>query len=85
MMKKTLIYYPSGVCSSMYNITINDGRVENIEIAGGCDGNLQGIAGLIKGMEVEDVISRMEGIKCGDQETSCPDQIAKALKEMTEK
>lgn len=81
-MKKSAVYYPSGVCSNQYNITIEDGRVENIEIIGGCPGNLFGISSLIRGMDAEEAIRRMEGITCGGKATSCPDQIAKALKEM---
>lgn len=76
-----LSYRPKGVCSQMMNIEVEDGRIVNLKVIGGCSGNLQGIASLVKGMEVEDAISRMEGIKCGMKSTSCPDQLAQALKQ----
>jgi uncharacterized protein (TIGR03905 family) len=65
----------------MMNIEVEDGRIVEVKVIGGCSGNLQGIASLVKGMEVEDAISRMEGIKCGMKSTSCPDQLAQALKQ----
>ena len=73
-------YRPSGVCSSLYEIDVNGHILNNITIQGGCNGNLKGISSLIKGMKIEDIIERLEGIKCGYKNTSCPDQIAKALK-----
>jgi uncharacterized protein (TIGR03905 family) len=76
-----LSYRPKGVCSQMMNIEVEDGRIVEVKVIGGCSGNLQGIASLVKGMEVEDAISRMEGIKCGMKSTSCPDQLAQALKQ----
>jgi uncharacterized protein (TIGR03905 family) len=78
----TYTYRPKGVCSQQMNITVEDGRVQNLEVLGGCDGNLKGIGRLIAGMPVDEVISRLEGIRCGYKETSCPDQLAKALKQM---
>jgi len=78
----TYTYRPKGVCSQQMNITVEDGRVQNLEVLGGCDGNLKGIGSLIAGMPVDEVISRLEGIRCGYKETSCPDQLAKALKQM---
>lgn len=74
-------YIPRGVCSREYQIQVEDGVIQSIHITGGCHGNLQGIASLLKGMKVEDAIQRMEGIRCGMRATSCPDQIAKALKQ----
>ena len=74
-------YTPRGVCSREYLIDVEDGIIQSIQIAGGCNGNLQGISSLLKGMKVEDAISSMEGIRCGMRSTSCPDQIAKALKQ----
>ena len=65
----------------MINFDIEDNKVKNVSFIGGCSGNLQGISRLIDGMEVEEAISRMEGIHCGFKPTSCPDQLAKALKE----
>lgn len=59
---------------------MEDGIIQSVQIIGGCDGNLQGISRLIEGMKVEDAIARMEGIRCGGKPTSCPDQIAKALR-----
>ena len=60
---------------------IEDGKLINVKFLGGCNGNLQGISALVEGMEVEEVIRRVEGIHCGMKPTSCPDQLAKALKE----
>lgn len=73
------IFNPRGVCSRQYVFDIEDGVVKNVKIMGGCHGNLQGIASLIKGMSVDEIISRLQGIHCGMKPTSCPDQIAKAL------
>lgn len=74
-------YTPRGVCSKQINIEVEDGIVKNVEYIGGCNGNLKGIGSLVKGMKVEDVIERLENIKCGMKNTSCPDQLAQALKE----
>lgn len=74
-------YIPRGVCSREFLIEVEDGVIESVQIVGGCSGNLQGISRLIEGMRVEDAISRMEGIRCGMKSTSCPDQIAQALKQ----
>ena len=72
-------YTPRGVCSRQFNFDVEDGVIRSVEIIGGCHGNLQGISHLITGMKVEDVISRLKGIRCGMKSTSCPDQIAQAL------
>ena len=77
---KTLTYTPKGVCSKYYEITLEDNIIKDIVIKGGCHGNLQGIASLIKGMDKDEAIKRLSGIKCGFKDTSCPDQIAQALK-----
>ncbi|MCI8776454.1 MAG: TIGR03905 family TSCPD domain-containing protein [Oscillospiraceae bacterium] len=74
-------YIPKGVCSRQINIEIEDGVLKNVEYIGGCNGNLKGIAALVKGMKVEDVIEKLENIKCGMKNTSCPDQLAQALKQ----
>lgn len=74
-------YRPHGVCSKQFRIDVEDGVIRNLEVAGGCNGNLKGIASLVKGMAVDDAIARMEGIRCGQRPTSCPDQIAQALKQ----
>lgn len=79
-MVKHISYTPNGVCSRKMEIDVEDGIVKNLTVIGGCNGNLQGISSLVIGMKVEDVISRLEGIKCGFKNTSCPDQLAKALK-----
>ena len=76
----TFTYNPKGVCSRQFTIEVEDGVVGNVSVVGGCSGYLQGIAALLKGMKVEDAIARMEGFRCGFKSTSCPDQIAKALK-----
>ena len=65
----------------MISFEINDGKVSNVQFLGGCNGNLKGIGALVEGMGVDEVISRVEGIKCGMKATSCPDQLAKALME----
>lgn len=75
-----ITYKPKGVCSQLMEIDVDNGRIEKVEVAGGCSGNLQGISNLLVGMTVEEAISRLEGIRCGFKPTSCPDQIAKALK-----
>ena len=76
-----ITYRPKGVCSQLMDIEGEDGKIESVKITGGCSGNLQGISSLLKGMDVDEAISRMEGIRCGIKATSCPDQIAQALKQ----
>lgn len=76
-----MIYKTNGVCSREIQFDVEDGRVKNVKFAGGCSGNTQGVAKLVEGMLVDEVISRLEGIRCGFKGTSCPDQLAKALKE----
>ena len=75
-------YAPKGVCSRQINIEVEDGIVINLEVIGGCNGNLQGISKLVQGMKVEEVIKRLKGIDCNSKGTSCPDQIARALEEI---
>ena len=77
----TIEYTPRGVCSRFFNIQVEDGVIQSVQVIGGCDGNLKGISSLLKGMKVEDAIQRMEGIRCGGKPTSCPDQLAQALKQ----
>ena len=72
-------YKTSGTCSRSILFDIEDGKIKAVEFTGGCHGNLQGISALVKGMRVEEVIQRMEGICCGRKSTSCPDQLAQAL------
>ena len=72
-------YKTSGTCSQMIEFEVNDGVLSNVLFYGGCAGNLQGISRLVEGMKVEDVVSRLQGIRCGMKSTSCPDQLAQAL------
>ena len=74
-------YTPKGVCSQKITFEIEDNKVKSVRFYGGCSGNTQGVARLVEGMDVDDAISRMEGIKCGFKSTSCPDQLAQALNE----
>lgn len=76
-------YITHGVCSKKITFDIKDDTVHGVEFLGGCNGNLQGIGKLVEGMKVDEVISRLEGIRCGFRATSCPDQLTKALKEAT--
>lgn len=76
----TFEYIPRGVCSRKMVFEIEDGVIRSLEVIGGCNGNLKGISSLVNGMKAEDVIARLEGITCGSKPTSCPAQIAEALK-----
>ncbi len=76
----TIQYTPKGVCSRAFEIEVEEGVIQSVQVAGGCSGNLQGLSALLKGMKVEEAIKRMEGIRCGVKDTSCPDQMAQALK-----
>ena len=73
-------YKPVGVCSQLIRVDVEDNVIKNAEFIGGCSGNTQGVARLVKGMNVDEAISRLEGIKCGFKSTSCPDQLAQGLK-----
>ena len=73
-------YVTHGVCSRSITFDIEDGRVRNVSFEGGCAGNTKGIAALVEGMAVEEAVKRLEGIRCGFKSTSCPDQLALALK-----
>ena len=75
-----MTYKTKGTCSSAIDIEVNDGVIESVSFTGGCNGNLKGISALVKGMKVEEAITRLEGIRCGFKTTSCPDQLAQALK-----
>lgn len=79
----TYSYKTRGVCSRQINFEIEDGIVKEVQFIGGCNGNTQGVAALAKGRKVTEVIEILEGIDCGGRGTSCPDQLAKALKEAT--
>lgn len=75
------VYNNKGVCSVRTEVELNpDHTIQNVAVLGGCNGNLKGICSLLTGMKAEDAIARMEGIRCGNKPTSCPDQIAQALK-----
>ena len=73
-------YKTSGTCAQRILFEIEEGKVKNVQFIGGCNGNLKGIGALVEGMSIEDVIARVEGITCGMKSTSCPDQLAQALK-----
>ena len=75
-------YRPRGVCSQLMDIEVENGRIVNVDVMGGCPGNLQGISRLLKGMSVDDAIERKEVFRCGMKKTSCPDQLAQALKQI---
>ena len=74
-------YKTKGTCSQMICFDLEDNKVKNVQFMGGCNGNLKGIAALVEGMGMEEAITRLEGITCGMKKTSCPDQLAQALKE----
>ena len=74
-------YKTSGTCSQRILFDIKDGKVRNVQFIGGCNGNLKGIGALVEGMDVSDIIARLEGTTCGGKATSCPDQLARALKQ----
>ena len=69
-------YRPRGVCSQLIHFELDGDVVKNVQFLGGCNGNLKGISSLVNGMKADDVIARLEGIKCGSKQTSCPDQLA---------
>ena len=73
-------YKTKGTCSQMISFEVEDNKVKNVQFFGGCNGNLKGIGKLVEGMDIDEVISRVEGICCGMKATSCPDQLAQALK-----
>lgn len=81
---KQITYQTQGTCSQLMIVSGQDGRIADVQIMGGCHGNLQGIASLVKGMKYEDVIAKLEGIRCGNKLTSCPDQLACAVKRLME-
>ena len=73
-------YKPQGVCARMINVELDGDTVKSVSFVGGCAGNTQGVAALVQGMNVDEAIERMQGIRCGFKATSCPDQLARALK-----
>lgn len=76
----TIDFTPKGVCSRRMLVEVENGIVQSLQVTGGCHGNLQGISKLVEGMPVEEVIRRLDGINCNGKGTSCPDQLAQALK-----
>ena len=82
---ETHVFKPIGVCSREMKISYEGDTIVNVEVVGGCNGNLQGLSSLVKGMNLQDAIERLEGIKCGMKNTSCPDQMSKAFKEIVNK
>ena len=81
MTMETIRYIPRGVCAREMEIDLDNGVIQAVRVMGGCSGNLQGISSLLVGMTREEAIPRMEGIRCGAKATSCPDQLAQALKQ----
>ena len=77
-------FKPSGVCSTKYIFDIEDNNIKSLKVENGCPGNLTGISRIVEGMSIDKVIDAFEGVKCGSKNTSCPDQIAKALKTFKE-
>ena len=77
-------YIPKGVCSSAIDIELDNDTIKSVKFTGGCNGNLQGISALVKGMSAEEAVSRLKGIRCGFKNTSCPDQLARALETISE-
>ena len=77
-----MIYQTKGTCSRAIEIKLKDGVIDFVKFTGGCNGNLQGICALVKGMSPEEAISKLKGIRCGFKSTSCPDQLARALESM---
>ncbi len=75
-----MVYKTRGVCSQLIEFDITDDKVHGVKFTGGCNGNLKGIASLVEGMPVRECIDKLEGIRCGFKYTSCPDQLAKALR-----
>jgi len=78
-MPNTFVYKTKGTCSREITITLDGDTIESVSFMGGCHGNLQGVSALVKGRKIDEVIETLSGIKCGFKNTSCPDQLAKAL------
>ena len=78
----TIYHTPHGVCSQKMKISAENGIITDVQVIGGCDGNIKGIINLVKGMRVEDAIEKLSGIRCGRKDTSCPDQLSIAMKKM---
>lgn len=78
-------YQPKGVCSKEFIIEIEEDKIKSVQIKGGCPGNSLGLSAMLEGKNIKDVIKKLRGIPCGTKETSCPDQLAKALQEIKDK
>ena len=78
----TIDYTPHGICAQKITVSAENGIITGADIVGGCDGNHKGVISLITGMKLEDAIDKMQGIRCGRKNSSCPDQLAQALKEL---
>lgn len=74
-------YKTKGVCARKIDFEISDGKIHNVRFTGGCGGNTQGVAALAEGMDARELVSKLQGIRCGFKGTSCPDQLANAIKE----
>ena len=77
-------YQTKGTCSTSIEVEVENGKIKFVQFFGGCNGNLKGISSLVTGMEIEDAISKLKGIRCGFKPTSCPDQLAHALEQIKE-
>lgn len=80
---KKISYVTSGTCSKLIDLEVDDdNKISNVSFLGGCNGNLQGICSLVKGMDIDEVEKRLKGIRCGSKSTSCPDQLCKAIEQL---
>lgn len=79
-----MVYKTQGTCSSQIMFEVENNKLKNFRFIGGCNGNLQGMSRLVEGMDIDEVIQRIDGIHCGPRSTSCPDQLARALKKYKE-
>lgn len=77
---ESITFFPKGVCSRQYDIQYENNKIVDIQIIGGCNGNLKGLRALLIGMDIDEAINKLQGITCGPRQTSCPDQISQALK-----
>ena len=77
---ESITFFPKGVCSRQYDIQYENNKIVDIQIIGGCNGNLKGLRALLIGMDIDEAINKLQGIICGPRQTSCPDQISQALK-----
>ncbi len=79
-----MTYQTKGTCSTSIDVEVENGKIKFVQFFGGCNGNLKGISSLVTGMEIDDAISKLKGIRCGFKPTSCPDQLAHALEQIKE-